>query len=274
MKKITLILLLLSAFKSFSCDCSTTNSALEFYSSKYVFEGKIISKVYAADSLTYKVTFDISKHYKNGDTPKTLQFDLKSEAKYSKRWSSCDWTAEKNERWIVYVYENSGKINFSPICSNSRAINNTPIQFQQQKMLDNGNSFKIEDYIYDFEYEFNYCNNKTDINAILGKGKIKNYKKPNTMLSLFIDSEGNLQSVNRTRELFPNYDSVFGLRKKLEYTNWTAITEFEIDAIELISQVKKWDIKKHNKTNANVPYLKNIWVEYNLKTNKWSYELR
>lgn len=273
LKRITLILLLLTSFKGFSCDCSTVNNALEFYSSKYVFEGKIISKVYAADSLTYKITFDILKHYKNVDTPKTLSFDLKSEAKYSKRWNSCDWKAEKNERWIVYAYENSGQLTFSGMCSNSRAITNLPIQFQEQKMLDNGNSFKIEDYIYQFENDFNFCKNITDINAVLEKGKIKVYTKPFTSLILHIGSDGNLKSVNITKELMSLYDSIYGLRKELTYTNYIPITDFEKDAIELISQVKKWEIKKHNQTKVNVAYLKSIWVKYDTKANKWSYEL-
>ncbi|MGO4820893.1 MULTISPECIES: hypothetical protein [unclassified Flavobacterium] len=273
MKKISLLLFLLVSFKGFSCDCDSGNNALEFYSSKYVFEGKIISKVYAADSLTYKITFDILKHYKNGDAPKTLSFDLKSEAKYSKQWSSCDWMAKKNEKWIVYAYENNGKINFSGICSNSRVLDSYPIQPNEQKMLDNGNSFKIEDFIYEYEYDFNFCKNITDINSILEKGKVKDYLKPFTILSLHIDSEGNLKSVNITRELLPIYDSINHLRKELIFKSYLPVTEFEKDAIELISQVKKWEIKKHKQTKVNVAYLKNISVEYDLKTNKWNYEL-
>ena len=69
------------------------------------------------------------------------------------------------------------------------------------------------------------------------------------------------------------YDSIYGLRKELTYTNYIPITDFEKDAIELISQVKKWEIKKHNQTEVNVAYLKSIWVNYDPKTNKWSYEL-
>jgi hypothetical protein len=34
----------------------------------------------------------------------------------------------------VYAYENSGQLTFSGMCSNSRAISNLPIQFQEQNV--------------------------------------------------------------------------------------------------------------------------------------------
>ena len=105
MKKLILtIFASLISVLSFACDCIDINPILEFYSSEYVFEGKIISKVYAKDSLTYKVTFDIYKHYKNGDSPKILDFDVTTEGKYTGQWNSCEWSAEKNENWLVYAY--------------------------------------------------------------------------------------------------------------------------------------------------------------------------
>ena len=82
-----------------------------------------------------------------------------------------------------------------------------------------------------------------------------------------------MKSVTRQRELIRKKDSIFNLTTEIEETNRKPITEFEKDAIELISQVKKWEIKKHEQTGINVPYIRHIWIYYDLKTNKWSYEL-
>lgn len=274
MKKVILTLFAsLISVLSFACDCIGINPILEFYSSEYVFEGKIISKVYAKDSLTYKVTFDISKHYKKGDSPKTLDFDITTEGKYTGLWDSCEWSADKNENWLVYAYLDEGKLAFSGMCSNSKVINNRPINSTEQKILDNGNSFKLEDYIFENEYGFNYCVNITDIKSILEKGKIKDYKNSTTILNLSIDSNGNLKSVNRQSELIRKKHTIFNLTTEVEYSNREPLTEFEKDAIELIRQVEKWEIKKHEKTGVNVPYIRHIWVYYDEKTTKWSYDL-
>jgi hypothetical protein len=272
-KRILTILTILISALTFACSCDEINPIIEYYSSEYVFEGKIISKVYAKDSLTYKVTFDISKHYKNGGFPKRLEFDVTAEGEYTGEWTSCDWDAKKNQNWLVYAYKYKGHLTFSGICSNSKVTDYRPIGLREQKMLDNGNSFKIENYIFEYESGFNYCENITDINSILEKGKIKDYKKQTTLLNVSIDSNGNLKSVTRQRELIRKKDSIFNLTIEIGDANRKAITEFEKDAIELIGQVKKWEIKKHEQTEINVPYIRHIWVYYDLKTNKWSYEL-
>lgn len=272
-KRILTILTILISAMTFACDCNEINPIIEYYSSEYVFEGKIISKVYAKDSLTYKVTFDISKHYKNGDFPETLEFDVTAEGEYTGQWTSCDWSAKKNQNWLVYAYKYKGNLTFSGMCSNSKVTDNRPIGLREQKMLDNGNSFKIENYIFEYESGFNYCENITDINSILEKGKIKEYKTQTTLLNVSIDSNGNLKSVTRQRELIRKKDSIFNLTLEIIDANIKPITEFEKDAIELIGQVKKWEIKKHEQTGINVPYIRHIWIYYDLKTNKWSYEL-
>lgn len=272
-KRILTILTILISALTFACSCVEINPIIEYYSSEYVFEGKIISKVYAKDSLTYKVTFDISKHYKNGDFPKTLEFEVTAEGEYTGQWTSCDWSAKKDQNWLVYAYKYKGTLNFSGICSNSKVTDYRPIGLREQRMLDNGNSFKIKDYIFEYESGFSYCENITDIKPILDKGKIKDYKTQTTLLNVSIDSNGNLKSVTRQRELIRKKDSIFNLTTEIEETNRKPITEFEKDAIELISQVKKWEIKKHEQTGINVPYIRHIWIYYDLKTNKWSYEL-
>ena len=92
-------------------------------------------------------------------------------------------------------------------------------------------------------------------------------------MNVSIDSNGNLKSVTRQKELIRMKDTIFNITTKIEDASKKPITEFEKDAIELIGNVKKWEIKKHEKTGINVPYLRHIWVYYDLKTNKWSYEL-
>ena len=103
-KTIFLVVLIFSFFKTNACSCDIPKPILEFESAEYVFEGKVISKIYAKDSLTYTVTFDITKHYKNSDYPKTLELKFKSEEKYTGEWTSCDWNVNKNENWLVYAY--------------------------------------------------------------------------------------------------------------------------------------------------------------------------
>jgi len=88
-----------------------------------------------------------------------------------------------------------------------------------------------------------------------------------------LTSNGNLKSITRQKELLTKKDSIFNLTTEIGDANRKPITEFEKDAIELISKVKKWEIKKHLKTGVKVPYLRHIWVDYDLKSNKWSYEL-
>ena len=273
-KKIITILTLLVSALAFACSCDEIHPMIEFYSSEYVFEGKIISKVYSKDSLTYKVTFDISKHYKKGDAPKTLEFTVTSEGEITGIFDSCDWSAEKNQNWLVYARNLGGTLSFSGVCSNSKKITEyAPISLREQKILDHANSFKIENYIFENESGFNYCKNITDINTILESGKIKNYENQITLLNVSIDTDGKLKSVIRRKELIVKKDSIFDLITEIGDSNKKPITEFEKDAIELVTQVKIWEIKKHQLTGIKVPYIRHIWIFYDLDTNKWRYEL-
>ncbi|WP_394907503.1 hypothetical protein [uncultured Mesonia sp.] len=272
-KRLLTLMAILTSTLTFACSCNEIKPIIEFYSSEYVFEGKVISKVYAKDSLTYKITFDISKHYKNGDLPKKIEFEAFSKGKYIGIGSNCEYYPEKGEIWLVYASRYKGKFHFPNVCSNSKNLDYKRIRASEQKILDNGNSFKIENYIFEYENAFNYCENITDISSILEKGKIKEYKTQTTLLNVSIDSNGNLKSVTRQRELIRKKDSIFNLTIEIGDANRKPITEFEKDAIELISQVKKWEIKKHKQTGINVPYIRHIWVYYDLKTNKWSYNL-
>lgn len=272
-KRILTILTILISALTFACDCDDINPILEFYSSEYVFEGKIISKVYANDSLTYKVTFDISKHYKKGDLPKTLEFDVTAEGKYTGQWTSCDWRANKNQTWLVYAYKYKGNLTFSGMCSNSKVIDYRPISLREQKMLDNGNSFELENYIYQFEHNFNYTKPISNIDSILKTGKIKDYERPFTWLKLYIDKNGNLNSVTTHIGYQIKTDSIFNLPTEFKIKLRKPLTEFEKDAIELVKRIPKWEIKKHKKTNIAVPYIRHLTIEFDKEKKEWKYEL-
>ena len=223
MKKqiLTIVAILISA-ATYSCSCDVMPPIIEFYASEYVFEGQIIDKQYAKDSLSYTITFDISKHYKNGDDPKTLAFDVIAEGEYTGEWTSCDWSAKKGQNWLVYAERYNGKLTFSGICSNSKLTGYTSIGLREQTILNHGNAFNIEDYIFAYESGFNYCENITEIEPIFKEGKIKDYKngKPfvrnghktlTTLLIVYIDTKGNLISVTREKQLIRKKDSIFDL---------------------------------------------------------------
>jgi hypothetical protein len=274
MKKITATLILTLIFaKTFACSCVVPKPILEFYSAEYVFEGKAISKIYASDSLTYTITFDISKHYKNGDNPKTLEFTLKSEGKYTGVFTSCDWNVKKDENWLVYARFRNDKLTFGFHCSNSRPIDKRIISKKEQRVLENGNSFKLENYIYFLEKDFNYPEPITNIDSILKLGKIKNYKKPHSFLKLLIDKNGNLIYATTNRGYKTDIDSIFNLPTKFEVSTLKPLTEFQKDAIELVSKISKWEIKRHKETNIPVTNMRGFSISFDNETKKWKYEL-
>ncbi|MEJ8757392.1 hypothetical protein WG947_10315 [Pontibacter sp. H259] len=119
MKKLLLLLLLLPSY-TFACDCDPPSVALEFVHAKYVFWGTVVEKEYARDSLTYTVTFTIDRHFKkNKDKPKTLKFTEKSEGKITGHYTSCDYSVNKGEKWLVYANNYKDALVFDDICSNS-----------------------------------------------------------------------------------------------------------------------------------------------------------
>ncbi len=269
-KNILITILLLISLKSFSCDCDDNNATLEFYASKYVFSGAIISKEYAKDSLTYKITFQVFKHYKEGDSPKKIEFTLTSEKRFTGRWTSCDWNANIYDQWLVYAYIYKGKLRFSGMCSNSQPLGR--VNSREQKALDNGNLFNIHDFVYEHERDFNYTNPITNVDNILINGKVKKYTKPYIRFELLISKKGKLKAVMNSKYSSSNYDSVYGLRKKPKAKNMKPQTEFEKEALRLVKQIKKWEIKRHKQTKEAVPYIKDFLISFNQKEKRWKYE--
>ena len=277
MKKTLLTISLIFSFiRAFSCDCDIINPALEFYASEYVFEGDVVSKIYNPDSLTYTITFNIAKHYKKGNNPKKLKFTLKTDRVYNGELevTSCDWSVNKGEKWLVYAKYWKGKLAFWFHCSNSRPLGKIKILSREQKVLDNGNTFNINHYIYnEHEAGFNYTRPVSNIDSIFRSERVKEYKKTMVWLDVYIDQNGNLTSVSLPYGLKIKADTIFGLVKEYGEEIRTPSTEFERDAIELVKKVKKWEVKRHKKTKIAVRYKSTMIVEFDKKKKRWKYDL-
>lgn len=274
MKTYLQILFLLISYNSFSCSCDDINPIMEFKLSEYVFEGKIISKVYSDDKKTYKVIFEISKHYKLGDNPTNLEFELNSEGKYTNVYSSCDWSADLNQKWLVYVKKVNGSLIFDAVCSNTKRIDKYYINKNELNKITHGNTFKFDNYIInENEHGFNYCKNITDINSILKNGRKKDYKNPYTLLIIKVNKKGKLKNVFISKNLQKKGDTIFNLVTELIDTKKNTLSEFEKEAVKLVSKIKAWEIKRFTKTNEAVNYIRHIWVEFDPKTQEWKYEL-
>ncbi|QHI34987.1 hypothetical protein IMCC3317_03330 [Kordia antarctica] len=275
MKYIVIITTLLFTSVAFACSCDSPNPALEFYDSEYVFERTVISKIYAKNFQTYTVTFDISRHYKNGATPETLSFILKSESKYTNEWTSCDWSVQSDQKWLVYAYlGNDELLNFDGICSNSRRIDCYPTNDSKQKILDNGNDFVLGNYIYRHEYGFTHPKPITEIDSIIELGKKQIYKNTFAVVKMYVDKNGNLQGVINSKNYSAfKIDKIFNLPYEYNPKEKIELSEFEKEAIEVAKKIKKWEIKYHKKTGLAVAYITSIIFQYDTISMKWSYEL-
>ena len=251
-KTIFLVVLIFSFFKTNACSCDIPKPILEFESAEYVFEGKVISKIYAKDSLTYTVTFDITKHYKNSDYPKTLEFKFKSEEKYTGEWTSCDWNVNKNENWLVYAYYWKDELTFGYYCSNSKPIGKRIISEKEQKILNNGNEFEIDKYTFtNLDGHFTNAKPKINLDSILRNYKNKTYgekyKENRVDIVLDIDKKGNLISANLTSKEHMNIenneviDSIYNLNKPKNIEIRKPKTNFEIDILKIVKDLKVWE---------------------------------
>lgn len=275
MKNIFILTLLLISFKGIACDCTTPSVAIEFYEADFVFTGKIISKKYSENNLTYTIIFQIDKHYKkNSSNPKLLKFKLKSDKNPNLKVTSCDWNANKGEVWLVYARRYGKELLFDYYCTNSMKLTNGKVPQGYQKLLENANLFKIDDYIYQFESSFNYTKPLSNIDSIFKQEIGKEYDKSFTGLELFIDKNGDLVSVIPSNQLIIIKDPLFNLVKDFTIDKDIKLTEFQKDAINVALKIKKWEIKKHSKTKIPVSYFKHLNIEYDKNKMLWEYELR
>ncbi|MFD1602620.1 hypothetical protein ACFSJW_20225 [Flavobacterium artemisiae] len=284
MKKqiITVLIFLFVCIKATACDCYTSKPILEFYSSKYVFEGLITDKKFIKDSATYTIKVKVLKSYKEGNIPKELSFTL-----YYKKenfvGSSCYWEVYKNQKLLVFASEYKGKLVFDKTCSNSHTIGKNGIDPTLQKVLDHGNEFRLNDYIYDSNYQdindFNSPKPITNLDSIFNNAKSLKFEKPSGLFALYINKRGELVSVfnffdwHKSSEDF-KIDPNFGLIKEFNVKSRRPITEFEIYTIELLKKIKVWELKRIKSTQMAVDYMAYISVDFDEKTSKWTYELR
>lgn len=274
MKIYTAILIFFISFKSYSCICDDVNPIIEFKLSEYVFEGVIVSKIYTEDKQTYKVIFEVIKHYKHNDFTKQMEFLVPSEGKYTGIFSSCDWSADLGQKWLVYVKKENGVLKFDAECSNTKMTSNRGIQASEMQNLIFGNSFRFDDFIIDdYEHFFNRCKNVSDILPILKKAKKKDYVNTYTILIVSINKKGKLKKVFFSKNLWKKKDSIFDVITDLIDTKKYNMSDFDKDAIKLLKKVKKWEIKKFIKTNEPVSYVRHVRVEYDKENNEWKCNL-
>ena len=243
MKQLMLILSILNfAYHGFACDCDVPKPALEFFESDYVFEGKAVSKIYSADSLTYTVKFEVFKHYKSGDNPDFLNYELPAEGGFIGSFTSCNWNVELGEYWLVYSKEIGGEQKFSFYCSNSKPVNgNHKISNAEQKVLNNGNALDISKY----RYHYYQAKPITNLDSILSNYNSKNLNlKPKSFAPFWIDvdRDGNLTQANlsprKTLE-FEIIDTIYGLNlPKNQYSE--PRNAFESVTLEIVNKLKKW----------------------------------
>ncbi|AOC95786.1 hypothetical protein BB050_02691 [Flavobacterium anhuiense] len=281
MKKqiLTILILLFLSVKAIACSCDTPKPVLEFYSSKYVFKGVITKKTFSKDSATYNIKFKVLESYKNGKIPKEISFTSYYQKKGS--WDSCYREAYLNQEWLVFVKEKGGKLYFSQICTNSQLLNNKGIDANMQKLLNNANNFKLQDYIYndydDERTEFNYPKPITNLDSIFKTGKIKDYEKTYMVLALYIDEKGKLISSFSGLDMHYSepyfvYHPVFKLLKKIDVRSKRPLNDFEIEAMDLYSKVD-WEVKRHKDTKIPVKYIRYVRAEFDKETKKWKHDI-
>ena len=258
-KNLTLIIFFLIASKSFACSCDTPKPAIEFYQSDYVFKGQAVEKVYSSDSLTYTVTFKVSKHYKNSDNPNFLKFQLNSEGEITGKFTSCDWGVEKGEDWLVYAKKINGELDFQFYCSNSMPLGRFKIYPFEQKILDNGNKLDLTKY----RYMSNDSRPVTNVDSILEKYQKKKLEPSKGFAAawLDIDSLGNLTSANLrpNRKLeYEEIDTIFGMNQ-FKNTYREPNSDLEKIALKIAREIKHWEKYYYLDLEKPVKYMK--WLQ-------------
>ena len=87
------------------------------------------------------------------------------------------------------------------------------------------------------------------------------------------DKNGNLIYVTTNRGYKTEIDSNFNLPSEFEVSITKPLTEFQKDAIELVSKISKLEIKRHKETNIAVNSMRGFSIAFDNETKKWKYEL-
>ncbi len=252
----------------FSCSCDTDYSLFEYTGSKYVFQGKIISKVYAKDKKKYKVIFEVIKHYKNSNDPDKIEFELDAEERYTGKWSSCDFSVSVGETWLIFAHENLGYMYFSEMCSNSRRIDVSPLNNYEIIAYENAKNFNSDDYIFQFELLSGF--NNTKLTTVLKAKSLTTNKNLKALLLLKINKEGTREQIFINKELLFKKDSIFNLTTEISQNKNYSPSPFENEAVEIVKNIKDFKIKKYVKTNTKISYLSYVLISYDSETYEWT----
>jgi hypothetical protein len=275
MKKILVFFIFLSITQlTNACVCNVPNMFLEFYASKYVFYGEIISKTYPKDSLTYTFTFKIEKHFKDGDQPQTLSFTWPSEPRYRDNvYTSCDYDVNIGNKLLVFANDKNGKLNFGLNCSNSTF---NGLSISDVAKLTHANQFNILNYHINFNYIlFNDTHPITNIDSLIKPYKNKNYEdiKEGVIIMLDVDTNGNVTKSNfwgTTASQFNNSDSNVSLYDIINKEYRKPVNDFEIDALDIAKSIKKWEVMRFK--NGNSPVNSRQYISFSIDKNhniKW-----
>ncbi|MFZ6663576.1 hypothetical protein [Peijinzhouia sedimentorum] len=267
------ILILLGFNQAFACSCDMPLTTLEFYSSDIVFEGRVISKIYAEDSLTYTATLEIIKNYKNQSQLQTVTINRPAEGEITGTFTSCDWHIKLGETWLIYAELDGSRISFDYMCSNSMPTSSRKINEYDQKILDNGKDLDLQKFFIEDDFYFNPVQPILNFDSIVSAAKPKDYENELALIDLAIDEKGKLINLASRKSLLVQKDSIFGLPISFSINKDRINNQLERDAVELLSQFDTWEIKRHNKTNLPVKYFQGVVVRYNKKENSWTYEL-
>lgn len=267
------ILILLGFNQAFACVCNPPLPALEFYSSDIVFEGRVISKIYAEDSLTYTATLEITKNYKNQSQLQTVTIIRPAEGEITGTFTSCEWHIKLGESWLIYAELDGSRISFDYMCSNSMPTSSRKINEYDQKILDNGKDLDLQKFFIEDDFYFNPVQPILNFDSIVSAAKPKDYENELALIVLAIDEKGKLINLASRKSLLVHKDSIFGLPISFSIDEDRINNQLESDAVELLSQFDTWQIKRHNKTNLPVKHFQGVVVRYCKKEKSWTYEL-
>ncbi|WP_397364260.1 hypothetical protein [Olleya sp. R77988] len=258
-----IILFLFVTVKSYACDCKTPKTALEFFESEYVFKGKVTEKTYSNDLSTYTIKIDVLVHYKKSDSiPNHFYFTFNSIHNLEK--TSCDFFIDKYEELLIYGKNNDNKLSFNLFCSNTKIITNKEINEKELLVLQNGNDFNLNNYIFNNDTSgFSFSRPLINIDSILLNVNKASFNKTSfVIIMLDMDEKGNLLKTNlmpRNETLeFEIKDSIFNLNiiKNKRYRK--PENDFEKFALELIQIIKQWEPVIHQKSNLKVRFRKYV----------------
>jgi hypothetical protein len=262
--RVLLILILFFFTKTTTaCSCKVPNLYLEFYSSKYVFYGEIISKTYPKDSLNYTFTFKISKHYKNGDEPENLSFSWPSEARFrNEGFTSCDYDVNIGNKLLVFAQQKNEKLTFGLNCTNSTLNGLTK---KDESRLINAKEFNLLNYHFNYDYTFfNNAKPITNIDSLIKPYSFKKYASITSGIIIMfnVDTAGNVTKSNiwetSNNQEINNIDSTITIFDIINKEYRKPKNDFEIDALEIAKNIKKWEVmrlKVNNKTVKSRQYI-------------------